>query len=219
MRRLLYLLAFSMAIVTSAVGGKNEGGVLVVHTDDLHGWYRSSCDDFYDWVPQDCDQLNTRTDAEDIDTALIWFIAAFDPSSTPGVRSIIFGHDHNLPADWHNRWGLCGPLYSVEHPEYGWPDDPAGAGNWVEFGSPIVGDRFFTFYRVDVWGFDGAYYGTGINPTRGYAAFQDDGDPSEWDFCDRFGQIRWYESGYNECPEPPVATESVTWGRVRSTYR
>ena len=88
MRRLFYLLAFSMVIVTAAAGGKNEGGALVVHTDDMHEWYRSTCDDFENWVPQDCGQLNTRTDRDAVTPALIWFIAAFDPACKPGVTSI-----------------------------------------------------------------------------------------------------------------------------------
>jgi hypothetical protein len=219
MKKSVCLLVFCAALVGTATGGKNEGGALVVHTDDAYMYYRSFCSDFEDWVPQDCELLNTRTDHDVNTPSLIWFIAAFDPACSPGVTSIYFGNDHNLPAYYHNRWGFCGPAGTVEHPDPGWPEDPAGAGIWVEFGSPVVNDHFFTFYRVDVWGFEGAYYGTGAHPNLGYAAFEDDQNPPELDFCDRFGQVRWYEPGYNECPEPPVATESVTWGRMRSTYR
>jgi hypothetical protein len=219
MRRLFQLTALSMMLATAASGGKNEGGVLVVHTDDAHMYYRSFCEDFEDWVPQDCELLNTRTDHDEYTPSLIWFIAAFDSSCSPAVTSVYFGHDHNLPPGYHNRWGFCGPAGTLDHPDPSWPDDPAGSGNWVEFGSPVVGNRFFTFYRVDVWGFEGAYYGTGVHPAYGYAAFKGDESPPNMDLCDRFGQVRWYEPGYNECPEPPVAARTETWGRIRSTYR
>lgn len=167
MRPLFNLLVLCMAIATTAGAGKNEGGVLVVHTDDMHHWYRSTCTDFENWVPQDCEQFNTRTDRDAVEEVLIWFIVAFDPSSSPAVTSIYFGNDHNLPVYWHYAWGFCGPAGTSEHPDSGWPDDPAGAGNWVELGSPVVNDHFFPFYRVAVFGFAGAYYGTGIHRVLG----------------------------------------------------
>ena len=70
----------------------------------------------------------------------------------------------------------------------------------MAFGSPIVGDTFFPFYKLGVYGFDGAYLGTSINPTGGYAAFVDDSNPPVLDECHRFGQVRWYRPGWNECP-------------------
>jgi len=113
------------------------------------------------------------------------------------VSVVYFGHDHNLPQYYHRDWGLCGPSRSIEIPDSGWPDSPATAGSAVAFGSPIVGDRLFPFYYVDVWGFPGAFYSTAINPIGGYAGFVDDSSPPVIDECHLFGVVRWYEEGCN----------------------
>jgi hypothetical protein len=191
------------------LAGKNAGGALVVHTDDSHDFYSIHCSQFDSLVPQDCEQLNTRTDGDHYGYSFIWFIAAFDSSSSPGVTSVVFGNDHNLPEYYHIAWAFCGPAGTIEIPDSGWPEDPANAGTDLRFGSPILDDHFFPIYRVLVAGFEGAYCGTGLHPTFGYAFFRDDSDPQQIDEIERFGQVRWYVPGYNVCPGyPPEESEA-----------
>lgn len=208
-RVLLATLIFLSVFGGSATAGKNSGGALVVHTDDDVLWSNGACDWFDDVVPQECDLLNTRTEQDENIPAFIWMIAAFADPSRPCVTSIDFGVTHNLPPYYHNRWGWCGPSGTVAHEDPGWPDDPDNGGNRVEFSVPIEGDRFFPFYYVSAWGFAGAYYGTAIHPNLGYAAFEDDSFPPVADAIWRFGEVRWYEEGYNVCPtdspEEPAA--------------
>jgi len=116
---------------------------------------------------------------------------------------IYFGLNHNLPPGqgYFNNYGLCGPAGSLEIPDAGWPDV---AGNSVAFGSPVVGDTFFPFYFLNAFGFVGAFVGTGINPTGGYAAFISDDNPPVQDNITQFGVVRWGTLGQNDCPDVPV---------------
>ena len=199
--RVLPLMLGIMALAYSSAGaGKNAGGAMVVHTDDAHGWTSSGvCNHFDDWVPQSCDSLNTRTDKDENTPALIWFIAAFPDTSDPGVTVVYFGIDHNLPEYYIENRGYCGPSGTFELPDAGWPDD-VDAGNSVAFGSPVTGDRLFPFYYVSAYGFEDAYLGTAANPVGGYAAFVDDSNPPVQDEVTKFGTVRWYAAGSNDCP-------------------
>lgn len=195
---LVCLPAFLSFAAGTAHAGKNAGGALLVHTDDEYSWTDDVCDYSDSWIPASCWNYNTRTDKDESTSVLIWFIASWMETYNPGVTVIFFGNDHNLPQYSHDHWGMCGPDWSLELPDTGWPDSPATAGNSVAFASPVVGVTNIPFYYVNVWGFEGAYYGTGINPTGGYAAFTDDSNPPVQDECDYFGHVRWYEQGNNE---------------------
>jgi hypothetical protein len=196
------------------MAGKNENGRLVVHTDDTYTYTFGVCNQFDNWVDPNgttgCGDLNTRTDRDPNTPALIWFIASFCPDASPGVTVVYFGHDHNLPPYYHNTWGLCGPDGSFELPDAGWPDNPGGAGNSVALGSGgVAGDTLFPVYYFDVWGYDGVYYCSDINPVGGYASYVDDSNPPVEDIIspDCMGCVRWYMEGYNNCcpceEEPP----------------
>lgn len=205
-RILLGGLALLVVCTSPVFAGKNDGGAMLVHTDDAVSWTGTICNQFDAVVPQDYTQLGTQTDLSDLDPVLIWFIAAFHESATPGVSVVFFGNDHNLPEFYITRAGFCanGTTGSLEVPDTGWPDNPATAGNSVAFGSPLViGDTLFPFYYFEVYGFTGAYFGSGINPTGGYAAFVDDSNPPVTDRTDKFGVVRWYVEGENSEPEPP----------------
>jgi hypothetical protein len=267
MKKLFLMLGILMLPTSPVLAGKNANGAMVVHTDDAYSWTDGVCNNFDAWVPDGCQCLNTRTDKDEDTAALIWFIATFPPFSSPGVSVVYFGNEHNLPAgeDHHVNWGFCGPTGTIELADAGWPEASATAGNTVAFGSPIVGDRLFPFYYVNVRGFADAYYCTAINPVWGMAGFDDDSPPPIFDECRHFGCVRWYEQGYNDCicgpelgacclpdgsceewmPEqcmseagefmgycvpcdpnpcvassvPEISTETVTWGRIKSTYR
>jgi hypothetical protein len=203
MKTLLMLLTMLLLVAPTVLAGKNDRGAMVVHTDDAHSWTDHVCNNFDTWVPDRCEDLNTRTDKDEDTPALIWFIASFY-GGTPGVTVVCFGHDHNLPVYYHNHWGFCGPAGTIEVPDTGWPDAPATAGNAVAFGSPVVDDLLFPFYYFDVWGFPGAYYGTAAHPTEGQALFVDDSNPPVVDACVLFGVVRWHEKSCNQCDPWPT---------------
>ena len=201
-RRIGWLLVMLMLVVaTSVMAGKNRNGALIVHTEH-YSFYYGPCYDTPEIAT--CEEAVTQTDEDIYTPAMIWVFAAFPEAAIPSVTHIRFGLDHNLPQYYHNRWGFCGPAGTVELPEQGWPDFPGTAGNTIIFGSPVSDTPLLLFYYFDVWGYEGAYHGMGIHPTYGHAGFYDDSVPPVFDEVERFGRVRWYEPGYNECPEDPV---------------
>lgn len=185
-----------------SLAGKNAGGSLIVHTTGMTAYRAWNCEDLYE-DPGSCENAITQSDNWGDDSAGIgiWLLAAFHETSDPGVSAIGFGLRHNLPPGWFYTSTFCGPEGTLQSPDPGWPDDWLGAGNVVGFGSPIVGDRLFPFYYVVAWGIDGGRIGTGIHPNFGFAAFQDNSMPPVLDRTSNFGEMRWFEPGYNECPE------------------
>jgi hypothetical protein len=203
MRKFLLMLGVLALICSPAMAGKNLGGAMVVHTDDTHSYTAGVCTLFDTWYPDiSCEGLGTRTDMDDMTPALVWFLAAFPEAANPGVTVCYFGDDHPLPPYYIERWGFCGPAGSIEVPDTGWPDSPATAGNSVAFGSPIAGDHLFPFYYFTVYGYTDVYFCSAINPIGGYAGYVDDSNPPELDEIDRFGCVRWYADGFNDCPSP-----------------
>jgi hypothetical protein len=89
----------------------------------------------------------------------------------------------------------------------------------LTFGSPVVGDHLFPIYWFGIYANAGHFIRTGINPMTGSATFLSDDDPGVVDDISRFGEVRWFEPGFNQCPEEPTAVEEATLGRVRATYK
>lgn len=208
MRKFLLVLGIMALICSPAMAGKNAGGAMVVHTDDsiVYTSFDSDyCDNFYAVDPgDDCGALNTMSSVDgNIDGAIIFLLAAFAPGSSPGVTVCYFGIDHNFAVGWIVANSFCGPAGSLEIPDTGWPNNPATAGNSVAFGTPVTGDLVFPFYWLAAYGLAGNYLGTAINPTGGYAGFVSDDNPGVLDECHLFGTARWFEGGFNDCPNPP----------------
>jgi len=205
MRKFLLALGILALLCSPAMAGKNANGALIVHTNDANAFTSGVCARFETVDnPGGCEQAGTQTNKDDATPALIWCIAAFLPTANPGVTVIYFGLNHNLPPGqgYFANFGLCGPVGSIEVPDTGWPDL---GGNSVAFGSGgVVGDTFFPFYLLNAFGFAGAFVGTGINPTGGYAAFVDDSNPPVQDAITQFGVVRWGTLGQNDCPDVPV---------------
>jgi hypothetical protein len=201
--RSLLLVLISLALLSAPVlAGKNAGGALVVHTAYVSYYFPVDycTSDFDD--PGTCENANTESTVDgNLDASIVWLLAAFPPDADPGVSVIYFGVEHNLPYGWFAGWGPCGPEGTLEIPDAGWPNDWETAGNSVALGSPIVGDQFFLFYWLAPYGLAGNYLGTGINPTGGYAGFVSDDNPGILDEIIRFGQVRWFEPGFNQCPQ------------------
>lgn len=193
--------------VGAASAGKNDGGAMIVHTDDAIVWTATQpdyCDDYATVAPADCESANTRSgvDRQHAGT-VVWFLAAFHLEAEPAVNSIQFGIDHSFPALYLPAWGACGIGEIVEEANTGWPHEPDGAGCTITYAPPIAGEPLFAFYWLAAYGTIGDFLGTGIHPALGYASFLSDDEPAIEDQVTRFGVVRWFAPGENSCPEPP----------------
>jgi hypothetical protein len=185
---------------TTAFSGKNAGGALIVHTDDSVSYTTG------DWCgqlfsdPGTCENAVTRTDKDENTPAVIWLLAAFPDTANPAVSVVYFGIEHNLPPNegYFVNHGYCGPAGTIEVPDGGWPE--TGFGNSLAFGSPVQGDLLFPFYWFATYGTTASYLGTAENSEGGYAAFVDDSNPPIEDRITKFGTVRWYTDGSNDCP-------------------
>lgn len=203
MKKLLLALGILALICSPAMAGRNTNGALVVHTDDSV-IYTSTADYCVNQLPTLCEGLNANA-GQGIDREqVIWLLAAFRPEASPGVTTIQFGIDHNLPAGmgYFTRFAACGPS-PLELPDTGWPE--TGFGNLVAYGSAVY-DHVFKYYWFAVF-VDGPanYFGTRTYPSTNEAKFVDDGNPPVEDLVYNFGTVRWDGAGVNACPEQPTA--------------
>jgi hypothetical protein len=206
MRKVLLTLGILALICSPAMAGKNENGSMVVHTNDSYTYSGQTVCTATQGDPGTCEAagLMATKDAGQV----VWLLAAFLPGSSPGVSVIYFGIRYDDAClDPGVAKTFCGPPNTLEVPDTDWPY--TGRGNSVAFGSPVVGDILFPFYAFKIDNFCGfgppaPYFGTGINPTGGYAGFVDDSNPPVLDYCTQFGEVHWGEPGVNECPEPPT---------------
>lgn len=226
-------LALMLVIAMPAMAGKNNGGAMLVHTDDAINYTFFAPPDYcvlFDELGLAvCEDITTQSNFENaLLGTMVWFVAAFHPDADPGVTVAFFGLEHNLGAGIIAANGFCGPANTLEVPDAGWPEDWENAGNSVAFGDAITGRDIFPFYYFGVYGTTGDFISTGINPL-GKASFVSDDIPGFEDIVERFGTVRWFAPGSKDCPEPPVmgaccladATcellfeaecESATWG-------
>jgi hypothetical protein len=198
MKRIAICLALLTLVAGSAIAGRNRNGALVVHTNDEVIYTPPyPCDS--PGLPTVCEELNPNGTHGISHPQLVWLLAAFRPETSPGVTTIQFGLDHNLPAGqgYIEMYGACGPS-PLELPDQGWPD--SGFGNLVAYGSPVY-DHVFGFYFFTLY-VDGpeSYFGTRTYPSTDEAKFVDDGNPPVEDLIYDFGVMRWDGTGHNSCP-------------------
>lgn len=198
-----FLIAVGLLLAGApAFAGRNAGGALIVHTNDAYMYRLPGLCQRFETIdsPGSCELAGTQTNRNESTPALIWIIAAFPADADPSVTRIDFGLSHNLPVGlgYFANWNFCGPAGSWDSPDGNWPDE---GGNTLHFAAPVAHDLFFPSYVLNVYGMQGAFVGTSVHPNLGYAAFHDDATPPVRDPCLRFGQVRWYEPGYNDCPD------------------
>jgi len=195
MRKVLLTLGILALVCTPAMAGRNADGALVVHTNDAYNW--SNLTVCTQTLAPTCEELNTvaTRDADQV----VWLVAAFNQNASPGVTVIYFGINYDdVNLDPGVNFRFCGPGGSLEVPDDDWPY--SGRGNSVAFGSAVY-SNLFAFYAFRIsGGTDGAYFCTDVNPTGGYAAFVDDSNPPLIDNVYRFGCVRWFAPGENNCP-------------------
>jgi len=185
-----------------AQAGRNAGGALVVHTNDNVSYGGRFPHDYWCHlsVPSTCEELNTRSDRYDPLPALVWFLWAFPADAHPEVRALRLGVVTDFTDYYVDFWWVCGPG-AVEDPT---PEWPMGGGDVITFDTPVY-DKLFKFYWFVVFGWGpGVFFGTGPDPRVGFASFTDNSNHPVEDRCDLFGQVRWGEPGWNECPQWPT---------------
>lgn len=185
-----------------AIASKNDGGAMIVHTNDGYSYSSQSVCTATEGDPGSCGAAVT-TASKDAGQ-VIWFLAAFDPAANPGVSVVYFGLNYDSTNLLIDRTKACAPAGTTitEVPDDNWP---AEGGISIAYDPPISADLLFPFYVFEVSGGvpNVSFFGSGINPTGGYAAFVDDLQPPGEDRVDRFGMARWGEAGDNACPVPP----------------
>lgn len=196
------LVASSIAPVASRAE-RNRDGALIVHTNDTvtYSGGGAYCAGAFD-DPGACEAAGTRSDLPPDQPAVVWVLASFLAHADPSVVVVYFGIDHDPGGVEFVDWSFCGPPGSLEIPDDGWP--VTGLGNSVAFGSAIAGDLLFPVYWFAAAGQTGSHLGTAVNPTGGYAAFVDDGNPPQMDPIERFGVMRWHAGGENACEGLPA---------------
>ena len=196
-------LALMLACALPAFAGKNDGGVMVVHTNDAYSYSAGTACNVADAEPQSCEEVVAQSNLTE--GAVIWLLALFHADATPGVSVVYFGIDYDeANLDPGGRYKFCGPAGTLEVQDDDWPY--TGRGNSVAFGTPVVGDLVFPFYVFEVnGGLDGSYFSVTTNPTGGYASFVDDEQPPGSDLLtqEQFGTLRWNAPGDVPCPTPP----------------
>jgi hypothetical protein len=202
MKKLLLALGILALICSPAMAGRNANGAMVVHTDNSVIYTPS---DFYcnSVMPPECPGLNANATGGLQAEQVIWLVAAFRPEASPGVTTLQFGIEHNLPANqgYFTAYAACGPG-AIELQDAGWPQ--TGFGNLVAYSGPVFSHSFqFYWFAVFVDG-PGNFFGTRSYPGTGEAKFVDDGNPPVEDLCTLFGTVRWDGAGGNHCPEPPL---------------
>lgn len=208
MRKILLALGIMALICTPAMAGPNANGAIIVHTNDAYNYSAGTACTTTFGLPADCASAITRSDKNFITAgqrSTVWFLAAFLPTASPRVASVYFGTDvDDLNFDAGSNYGPCGPLGTQQVPDGGWPYD---AGNSVGFGTPVIGNTLFVFYVFGLDNYDDVvdapnpWWCSTINQTGGYAAFFDDSFPPNQDNITKFGCVKWYEAGQNQCPE------------------
>ncbi len=211
-RIMLGALAILVVCAAPVLAGKNNGGAMVVHTIDSVVY--TPTDNYCNTaMPATCAELNPTAGGGIDREQVLWLLAAFDPTASPGVVTVQFGIDHNLPPNqgYITAYGPCGPG-PLELKDTGWPE--TGFGDVLAL-STVVTDRLWAFYWFAIV-VDGAdnHFGTRSYPTTGEAKFVDDGNPNVEDVVTRFGTVAFGGvTGSNTCPVAPATGACCTsWG-------
>jgi hypothetical protein len=197
-------LAFLLACGGVANASVNDGGAMLVHTNDAInfsiGWDHCSNDP----KPADCAAVVTQSN-KDVDTiTMVYVMGIFDwaNGADPEVSACQFGIRTSLPVDNFAAMNPCGPN-ALEIPGEGWPANDTGVA--VAYSGSVLPQVGLPLYWFAVYGAPGDSIATGPYPYSAEgAAFADGSSPPLVDTVTRFGSVRWGTPGSKACPGLPV---------------
>jgi hypothetical protein len=88
-KAIIAALALGFIGLRSAEAGRNAGGSLILHTADTYEYSTATACTTASGEPASCAEAVTRTDRDQ--GAVLWLLAAFDPTASPGVTVVYFG--------------------------------------------------------------------------------------------------------------------------------
>ncbi|MCA9727468.1 MAG: hypothetical protein KC729_07280, partial [Candidatus Eisenbacteria bacterium] len=192
---------FGLLVVSSAFGGPNAGGVIILHQNDALVYTDgvSFCGQAGLNV---CDNAATRADTDEI--VVLHALAAFPGDAHPRLAGIAFGVHYDEAQIRFVDWGMCGDF---ELSESGWPASDSGtAVTWGEAQT----NHLTQFYWIAAYSYLG-------NPAQvvlrghpqGGGNFADDDIPSNLDVIADYGAFGFYMDGELPCPVPQPGTTTL----------
>jgi len=205
MRKILLALGIVALFCTPAMAGPNANGAIIVHTNDAYTYKSATACTTTLGMPATCETAITQTNVTNASGySVVWFLAAFLPTATPNVATVFFGHHYDVAQLGIEAYGPCGA--GTQIPDATWPfDDDSGTSWGFTTAQTAILFRFYVFqvYENTPPATAGAYFCSDINFLGGYASFISSG--LEVDLITKFGCVKWYEAGYNDCPHEQVA--------------
>lgn len=237
----------SVGLTERALSGANEGGVLLLHTDndlvytgdisDYSGMSGNPCNVSLTCPRPDdtcvCEFMNseltvTSTKPLGEAAAVVWILAAFPPSGDedeipdpvcPDVKAVQFGFpEYDTDNILISDWGNIGDL-EIPTSSPAWPQP--FSGNAITFTNAQT-RKVVEVYWLAIYAYYQDTLTLGINPPQGRASFGDSSIPAEQDDVVAFGTIGFGgETGtapmFPGCG--PIPTLDTTWGSVKGQYR
>ncbi len=196
---ILSVLLCSVLLCGPAIAGRNANGAMLLHVNPnlTYSALQPYCDDVAYPLPPTCEQLVTNDTRDPSVESIIWMVAVFMPSSSPGVKAFQVGLGGDVDNSWFTDWSAC-PAGYFEIPDAGWPG--TGTGDAVAFPNVITA----TMWKMYWFACGAPGVGSTLSTTNYYngdhhAEWADDSQPPVTDFCNWFGEIEWGGPGYNQC--------------------
>lgn len=205
-RTFLSLLLLSF-LATFALGGPNEGGVLLVHYSA--GTLVPGEPTFVEGGLTACDSAVVQAPA---DSTILWHVyAAFPPASSPRVKVVSFGCEFD-----ENEVGIlwsaarAGAIEIKYEQLANWPF--TGSGTAIAFAETLTG-TLSEIYAFAGYGPDGGTFSVVAHPDSVLGgSFADDGTQSELDRIADYGALGFAAAGIVSCPA--VLDEDVESGDI-----
>jgi hypothetical protein len=187
-----------LVLVSTAEGGPNAGGVLILH------WNTSVV--YSPGVTTYCGQSelpscnDAVTRANTATTLVLHALAAFPLENVPRLAGVCFGVQYDESQTFIVDWGACGDF---ELPNSGWPGSVEGnCVTWNEAQTDHVTEIYW-FAAYSIYG-NSTQLALRGHPSGG-GSFGDDDVPANLDPIADYGTFGFYTDGYLPCPNPRAA--------------
>lgn len=193
----LLSLCLGLVLVSSAEGGPNAGGVIILHWNESVVYSPGITYCGQSALPS-CNDAVTR--ADNPGTLVLHALAAFPLENFPRLAGICFGVQYDESQNVVVDWGYCGDF---ELHTSDWPS--SGAGSCVTWFEAQTGHltEFHWFAAYSIYG-NPTELALSPHPTGG-GNFGDDDVPSNIDAIADYGTFGFYMDGDLPCPNPRAA--------------